>query len=241
MIMTLGSSAASGNRYSWYCKRNSSHLPPEIDSQMQFIENYNCHYVDKNAEKENKKIVYLTFDAGYENGNVEKILDILKEENVKGSFFILKNMLTKHSDLVCRMVDEGHLVGNHTSMHKDISKLTFVGLKNELETLEAKFKEKVGKDMPKYFRPPEGSFSEESLKKLDEMGYKTIFWSFAYADWDNNHQMTPEKAKEKILSNIHNGAVILLHPTSNTNVTILSSVIRELKSQGYSFETVANL
>lgn len=246
VLLLLGSAsfnatAGSNNYYSWYCKRNKEHLQPEIDAEMKFIETHQCYYVDKKVNDSGNKIVYLTFDAGYENGNVEKILDILKEENVKGSFFILENLLARHPDLVCRMQDEGHVVGNHTAHHKDISMLSFSELKKELETVETLFKEKTGRELPKYFRPPEGRFSLESITNIEKLNYKTVFWSLAYADWDNNNQPLPQKAIEKIMSNIHNGAIILLHPTSETNVKILPHIIKELKEQGYEFKTVENL
>lgn len=227
--------------FSWYCKRNPNHIQPKIDSDMSFIENYSGYYVDKKYAESNDKVVYLTFDAGYENGNVEKILNVLKNENVVGSFFVLENIINTHSDLIDRMIKEGHLVGNHTAHHKDISKLSYEELKKELETLEIKFKEKSGTEMPKYFRPPEGKFSVESMKFLEELGYKTVFWSFAYADWDNNNQMSCDAALKKVMDNIHNGAIILLHPTSATNVKILPDIIKQLKAEGYSFKTVDNL
>lgn len=227
--------------FSWYCKRNPNHIQPKIDSDMNFIEKYSGYYVDKKYAESNDKVVYLTFDAGYENGNVEKILNILKNENVVGSFFVLENIINTHSDLIDRMIKEGHLVGNHTAHHKDISKLSYDELKKELETLEIKFKEKSGTEMPKYFRPPEGKFSIESMKFLEEMGYKTVFWSLAYADWDNNNQMSCDTALKKVMDNIHNGAIILLHPTSATNVKILPDIIKQLKAEGYSFKTVDNL
>ncbi len=240
-IFLVSVSGQTNQAFSWYCKRNTSHLQPEIDAEMRFIEDYNSFYVDRKYKDSQEKAVYLTFDAGYENGNVSKTLDILKNEKVQGNFFILENLLLKHPDLVNRMVDDGHLVGNHTANHKNICKLSFDELKEEIEILELNFKEKTGREMPKFFRPPEGRFSLESLGNIEKLGYKTVFWSFAYADWDNNNQMPPDKAFEKVMSNIHNGAIILLHPTSETNVKILPLIISELKSQGYEFKTLENL
>ena len=136
------------------------------------------------------------------------------------------------------MVENGNLVCNHTAKHPDVTKLSFEEMKDELETMEKLYLEKIGREMPKYFRPPEGKFSQESMANVQKLGYKTIFWSFAYADWDNNAQMSYEKALEKIMSNTHNGAIMLFHPTSSTNVKVLPEVIRQLKEQGYSFKTV---
>lgn len=241
--LNLNIFAETAKPYSWYCARNSEHKQPSIAPSMSFIEEYNGYYVDKkHGDSCTEKVVYLTFDAGYENGNISKILDILKEENVSGAFFILEQLLRKNPELVIRMSDEGHIVANHTAKHKDISKMQS---KNELEaellSLEKLYTEITGRSMPKYFRPPEGKFSRESMIFANELGYKTIFWSFAYADWDNNSQPKIEFAKNKILSNIHNGAIILLHPTSSTNATILGDIIKELKSQGYVFKTLDDL
>ena len=239
LLFSLGTSAIDNQNYSWYCKRNSMHEQPQIDGEMSFIEDHGCFYVDKNSKDE--KTVYLTFDAGYENGNIEKILDILKAEDVNGSFFVLENLLTKEPDLIKRMVNEGNIVCNHTATHKDISKLSFDELNNELNRVETLFKEITNRELPKYFRPPEGRFSKESLQNLQKLGYKTIFWSFAYADWDNNSQMSYENAMKKVMDNIHNGEIMLLHPTSSTNVKILPEVIKKLKSEGYNFKTVDKL
>jgi peptidoglycan-N-acetylmuramic acid deacetylase len=210
---------------------------------MSFIEEYNGYYIDRRySDKDHEKVIYLTFDAGYENGNIAIILDTLREENVKGSFFILKNLMDKNPELVLRMEKEGHLVCNHTSTHVDITKLPDIdALKAELSALEAQYAALTGKPMAKYFRPPEGKFDRKSMQMLNELGYKTVFWSFAYADWDNNAQMSEDNAKSKILENIHNGEIMLLHPTSSTNAKILKDVIVELKSQGYTFALLDQL
>lgn len=235
--LTVNTSAES---FSWYVKRNTENKQPTLDGILKFISKYNAFYVsniynDSNAEK----VIYLTFDAGYENGNIESILNTLKEENVKATFFILEHLIIKNPELVMRMQKEGHLVCNHTSTHINIAKeLNKEKIKSELENLETLYFNLTSEKMPKYFRPPEGCFSEESLKYISDLGYKTIFWSFAYADWDNNAQMSEAKAKEKILSNIHNGEIMLLHPTSKTNALILKDIINELKSKGFRFGTV---
>jgi len=229
--------------YNWYCVRRSGHLQPACDPNMSFIENYGGYYIDKNhSDGCAEKVEYLTFDAGYENGNVEKILDVMKAEQVKGAFFVLAHLIEANTELVKRMTDEGHLVCNHTSRHKDMTKYhSKEEFSAELESLEKLYSEKIGGAMAKYYRPPEGKFSEENLKFANELGYKTVFWSFAYADWDNAHQMAPEKAEKKILDNVHNGAVLLLHPTSETNARVLGKVIRTLKAEGYRFGTLDEL
>ncbi len=227
----------------WYCVRNKEHKQPPLDKSISFIEKYNAFYVDKKYdENSEEKVVYLTFDAGYENGNIEKILNTLKEEEVVGAFFILENLITRNTDLVKRMADEGHTVCNHTCRHKDMTEISSKEeFAKELEMLEKIYFEHTGKEMSKYYRPPEGKFDERSLRFADELGYKTIFWSLAYADWDNNNQMAPDKALEKLMSNMHNGAVILLHPTSATNAEILPEFIRQLKKEGYRFGSLDEL
>ena len=241
--LCLLSAHSAGESLSWYCVRNKEHKQPRADANMSFIENYGGYYVDKkHGDGDDDKVIYLTFDAGYENGNVAKILDVLKEEKVPAAFFVLDNLITQNKALVMRMLDEGHLVCNHTSKHLDVTKCKNIDeFKRELESLENVFKEVTGKEMPKYFRPPEGKFSEKSMQYASELGYKTIFWSFAYADWDNGAQPSLDVAKEKILANVHNGEIMLLHPTSATNAAILADVIRELKAQGYRFGTLDEL
>ena len=235
--------SAQGAVFNWYCKREKDHKQPIADSSMKFVEDLGGYYVDKRfGDDSSEKVIYLTFDAGYENGNVKKILDTLKEEDVPAAFFILDNIIIKNKDLVIRMAEEGHLVCNHTSKHLDVSKFkTIEEFKREVEKLEDIYRQTTGKEMSKYFRPPEGRFSLESMKFANDLGYKTIFWSFAYADWDNSSQMSCEKAKEKIMSNVHNGEIMLLHPTSATNAAILGDVIRELKLQGFRFASLNEL
>ncbi len=228
--------------YGWYIVRNSEHKQPSLDSHMRFIEDHGAFYLDRvHCDESTEKVIYLTFDAGYENGNVAKILDTLKSENVKGAFFILDNMITDETALVKRMADEGHTVCNHSMNHKDMSTLSREEFTSELLGLEELYTKHIGGELSKFFRPPEGRFTEDNLIWADSLGYKTVFWSFAYADWDNAKQPSHTSAKEKILSNLHNGAIILLHPTSKTNADILGDVIHELKAQGYRFGTLDEL
>ncbi len=227
----------------WYVKRNSDNKQPLLDPAVSYIQQYDAYYIDKkHGDDTEEKVLYLTFDAGYENGNIEKILNILKEENVKGAFFILDNLILRNPELVIRMAEEGHLLCNHTLKHRDMTKIhDEAAFSEELAALERLYKEKTGKEMAKFYRPPEGRFSEENLKMAQKLGYKTVFWSLAYADWDNDRQPSLEEAKKKLLSNTHNGAVILLHPTSSTNAAILKDLIREWRSLGYSFGTLYEL
>jgi len=180
----------------------------------------------------------LTFDAGYENGNIEKILDSLASHNAKGAFFVLGNLIEKNGDLVKRMVDEGHLVCNHTFSHKNMTNSSQNEYRKELERLEEAYRKLTGKEISKFYRPPEGKFNLNTLKYAKELGYKTVFWSFAYADWDNNKQPSKESAMKKILSNTHNGGIILLHPTSSTNADIMDDLLTTWENLGYRFGTL---
>lgn len=236
-------SASEDTVYHWYCVRNNEHKQPKADSTMSWIEKYDAYYLDRlHGDFSEEKVVYLTFDAGYENGNIESILNTMKEEDVRGAFFVLGHLISKNPDLICRMAEEGHLVCNHTVRHKNMTTIDDeIAFSKELQELETMYKNLTGKEMAKYYRPPEGTFDERSLHFASKLGYRTVFWSLAYADWDNNRQPDPQKAKELLLKYMHNGAVILLHPTSKTNATILKEFILELKSQGYRFGSLDEL
>lgn len=221
----------------WYIKHNKDGKRPETGPELSVINDNNAYYLGPD-----EKVIYLTFDAGYENGNVEKILDILKKHEVPAAFFVLENLVCRNTDLVERMANEGHLVCNHTAKHKNMARINDKSeFENELRTLERVYKEKTGKELAKFYRPPEGTFSVSNLKHAKELGYTTVFWSFAYADWDNNKQYDESRALEMILSHVHNGEIMLLHPTSATNAAILDEVLATLKSRGYRFGTLEEL
>lgn len=230
--------------YNWYVPRKKDHSQPTADPNMAFVENCGGYYADKKhtEQTDSDRVLYLTFDAGYENGNIARILDTLREKDVKGAFFILGNMTERFPDLVLRMKNEGHTVCNHTYSHNDMSAVSDGdAFAAELARMSDAYKALTGEDMPKYYRPPQGRFCERNLKMAQSLGYKTIFWSFAYADWDNSKQPTAESAMKKILDNTHNGAVILLHPTSKTNADILGSLIDKWRADGYRFGTLDEL
>lgn len=241
--LTVVNANAGDTGYSWYCKRNENHLQPKLPGEFKFIEKYDTIWLNTaRSDSDERRIAYLTFDAGYENGNIAKILDVLKKKEVKGAFFILENIINSNPEIVLRMQDEGHLVCNHTAHHKDMSKvLNLQEFSNELNSLNESYKQLTGSELSHYYRPPEGRFSEKNLEFCQELGYKTILWSFAYADWDNQNQPSKEYATQKILDNMHNGAVLLLHPTSSTNAQILETIIDEMRSQGYEFGTLDEL
>ncbi len=221
--------------YNWYCMKTKSGTPPPLPSEFSFINENGGFYLDTDAS-ETDKVIYLTFDAGYENGNIEKILDVLKAHNAVGAFFVLKNLIKTNTSLVSRMVDEGHIVCNHTSSHKDMTKVkTKEEFESELDELNTIMLEYCGKPLAPFYRPPEGRFNLDNLKWANELGYKTVFWSCAYDDWDNDRQMSPEKALDKLKSRLHNGEVLLLHPTSSTNAAILDEFLTVLENDGYRF------
>ena len=199
---------------------------------------YDAAYIGDTGEK----VLYLTFDAGYENGCTAKILDILKAHQVPAAFFLVGNYIEKNADLVRRMVSEGHTVGNHTMHHYDMSTLTDKdAFARELRDLEDLYRETTRQELAKFYRPPQGIYSEENLKMARDLGYQTVFWSLAYVDWNNDSQPSREEAFAKLLPRTHNGAVVLLHSTSQTNAEILEELLTKWKEQGYRFGTVEEL
>ncbi len=223
---------------SWGLSFRQSGTTPIGNAGVDQLKQYDAAYIGDTSQKK----LYLTFDAGYENGCTAKILDVLKQQEVPAAFFLVGNYIEKNADLVRRMVDEGHIVANHTMHHYDMSKLkSKEAFAKELQDLEALYKETTGQEMAKFYRPPQGIYSEENLKMAQELGYKTVFWSLAYVDWNNDAQPKPEEAYAKLLPRTHDGAVVLLHSTSQTNADILGELIGKWKEMGYTFGTVEEL
>ncbi len=211
---------------------------PVGNCSSKVLKEYDAYYVGDDASKD----IYLTFDAGFENGFTPNILDVLKKHDVKAAFFLVGHYLEEEPELVKRMVEEGHIVGNHTYNHPDMSKISDVeSFKKELSSLEELYKQVTGLDMPRYYRPPQGKFNENNLIMAKDLGYKTIFWSLAYVDWYQDKQPTKEHALSKLIPRTHPGAVILLHSTSKTNSEILDELITKWKEDGYSFKTLDDL
>lgn len=218
----------------WFLSYGTNENQPNTPDNGEYSK-YDVISIDKSGNKD----VYFTFDAGYENGNIEKTLNILKEHNIKGAFFVLPNLIKRNPELLKRMDKEGHLICNHTKSHRNMARVTDINeFKKELSENEETLKKETGLIMKKYYRPPEGAYSLLNLSHAKELGYKTVFWSLAHADWDNNNQPDPHAALEKLCSRIHPGCVILLHPTSETNTLILDKFIVTLKEKGYSFKTL---
>ncbi len=231
----IDANSLSNEKIAWWFKPNKEHVTPEINLKINFdLSKYDAHYVGDTS----KKVLYLTFDEGYENGYTPKILDILKANDVKAIFFVTSPYVKDNPDIIKRMVEEGHIVGNHTNHHPSMPSVTNSEEKfnNEFSDVEAKYKEITGENMPLYFRPPMGEYSEKSLAMTKNLGYKTLFWSFAYHDWDINKQPDPVKAKDTIMNGLHNGSILLIHAVSKTNTEILDSVLKESKAQGYEFQ-----
>ena len=237
LLVSFRINVSAEENYNWYFKAAGDGKQPLLLDGKEIVN----HPSLLAAGNPDEKVIYLTFDAGYSTENVVKTLDVLKEENVTAAFFILPAIYKYTPEIARRMIDEGHTVCNHTLSHKNVSGMTFEQFKGEISGLEAEYEKYTGAKMAKFFRPPEGSFSENTLKYCEELGYKCVFWSFAYADWDNNAQKDREWATNIILSNIHNGEVLLLHPNSKTNADILSDVIRTLKNEGFTFGSLEKL
>jgi peptidoglycan-N-acetylmuramic acid deacetylase len=223
---------------SWGLSFRIEGQPPVGSASASVLRGFDAAYIGDAREKK----LYLTFDAGYENGCTEQILDVLKKHEVPAAFFLVGNYMEKNADLVRRMVQEGHIVGNHTMHHPDMSKISdFSAFQKELEDLEKLYTGITGQQMPKFYRPPQGTYSEENLRMAQKLGYKTVFWSLAYVDWNNDRQPTAEYAFSKLLPRTHNGAVVLLHSTSKTNAQILDELLTQWKEMGYTFGTVEEL
>lgn len=227
--------AADGN---WGLSFQEDGKPPVANASFQELAKYNAYY----AENTEEKVLYLTFDAGYENGNMPAILDALKKHQVSATFFVVGNFVSTSPDLVKRMAEEGHTIGNHTYHHPDMSQIsTLDAFQKELEELETLCEQTTGVQMTKFYRPPQGKYSEANLKMAQELGYATFFWSLAYVDWYQDKQPTKEEAFQKLLSRIHPGAIVLLHSTSSTNASILDELLTKWEEMGYTFQTLDHL
>lgn len=223
---------------SWGLSFRQEGAPPIGNAGQDQLRRYDAAYLGDTTQK----VLYLTFDAGYENGCTEQILDTLKAHRVSAAFFLVGNYIERNADLVRRMVEEGHLVGNHTLHHYDMSRIgNTQAFRKELQGLEDLFRKTTGQELPKYYRPPQGIYSEENLTMAKELGYRTVFWSLAYVDWKNDDQPDPDASLSKLLRRTHNGAVVLLHSTSRTNTKILDALLTGWEKAGYRFGTLPEL
>lgn len=229
------SEASSG--FGWGYKKNENHEIPDIGKYQAMLEKYGAYYADHSGDKN----IYLTFDNGYEQGYTDNILDVLKKEGVPATFFVTGHYVKSAPELVKRMAAEGHMIGNHSYHHPDLTILTKDAMQKELETLEQAVAEVSEQKEMKYLRPPKGTFNEQSLNWSNELGYIHIFWSLAFADWNIDKQKGGDYAYEQIMKQVHPGAIVLLHTVSSDNAAALSKVIKELKKQGYQFKSLDDL
>ncbi|MEN1970214.1 delta-lactam-biosynthetic de-N-acetylase [Lentibacillus sp. N15] len=223
--------------FGWGYKKNTEHKIPEIGKYKEMLKKYGAYYADDSGEK----VVYLTFDNGYEQGYTDDILDVLKEEKVPATFFVTGHYVDSEPALVKRMADEGHIIGNHSYHHPDLTTLTKDSMKMELEDLEAKVAEITDQKQLKFMRPPKGVFNEQTLKWANDLGYIHIFWSLAFADWNTKAQKGGDYAFNQIMQQMHPGAIVLLHTVSSDNAAALSKLIKELRKQGYQFRSLDDL
>lgn len=227
--------SAEGN---WGLSFQEDGQPPVANATFEDLAQYDAFY----AQDTDEKIMYLTFDCGYENGNTGIILDSLKKHGVSVTFFVVGTYIESEPELIKRMTEEGHTVGNHTWHHPDMSQIASMdSFQKELKDVEDAYKEVTGKEMTKYYRPPQGKFSETNLQMAKELGYKTFFWSLAYVDWYDDNQPTKEEAFDKLLGRIHPGAIVLLHSTSDTNAAILDELLTKWEEMGYQIKPLAEL
>lgn len=212
---------------------------PVGEATAEYLADYNACFTGDQTVR--PKTIYLTFDAGYENGYTKRILDCLKEKNVPAAFFLVGTYIKSEPNIVKRMADEGHIVCNHTMSHKDMTTKDVEGFTSELKQVEELYAATVGSEMKKYYRPPEGVFNEENLVAASGLGYKTVLWSIAYADWNKTNQPSAEQAFKKIMPRLHPGAILLLHSTSATNAEILPELIDRCRALGFSFKSLDEL
>jgi peptidoglycan-N-acetylmuramic acid deacetylase len=235
-VSIIPTSGLSNEKRSWYFMSNNEHKTPGVQGGIDY-KKYSAYYVGDTSQQ----IIYLTFDEGYENGYSAKILDVLKQKQVRAAFFVTKDYITRNPELIKRMVAEGHVVGNHSVRHLSSPTLTDSELAAELTQTAEAYKALTGQEMVKVFRPPMGEYSERTLAVAHNQGYKTIFWSFAYRDWETNNQPGKDVAYNTVMSRYHNGAIMLLHAVSSSNTQALPQIIDDLRAKGYEFKTLDEL
>lgn len=211
---------------------------PAGNASIDDLKQYNAYY----ASDTDQKIIYLTFDAGYENGNTPAILDALKKHQAPAVFFVVGNFIKDNPDLIRRILAEGHIIGNHTMTHPDLPQISSMdAFQKELQDVEELYTSLTGEAMTKFYRPPRGIYSTENLSMAKELGYSTFFWSLAYVDWIQDQQPSREEAFQKLLTRIHPGAIVLLHNTSSTNAEILDELLTKWEEMGYEFHSLKEL
>jgi len=230
--------SASVQSASWGLSFQEEGKRPAGNATIDDLKQHNAYY----ASDTDEKILYLTFDAGYENGNTPAILEALKKHQAPAVFFAVGNFIKDNPDLIKRMITEGHIVGNHTMTHPDMSQISSMeSFQKELEGVEELYTSVTGEPMTKFYRPPRGVYSTENLSMAKELGYSTFFWSLAYVDWIQEQQPSKEEAFQKLIPRIHPGAIVLLHNTSSTNAAILDELLTRWEEMGYQFHSIKEL
>lgn len=224
---------------SWWFKRNENHEIPEVQNEINLTK-YDAWYA-KTDITDGEKPVFLTFDCGYENGYTPGILDVLKKHKAPAAFFVCKHFIEDQPDLIKRMKEEGHVVGNHTSNHICMPESDERTIREEIADNANYMKEATGYEMDPFFRPPKGEYSERTLQITKNMGYTTVFWSLAYPDYDVNNQPGADYVIERFDKYIHPGAIPLIHNISESNAQALDTVLTNLEKEGYSFQSLYNL
>ncbi len=233
----LSSRTISSESENWGLGFGAEGQKPTGNASIQEMKQYDAYYMAEGDEK----VLYLTFDCGYENGNTAPILDALKKHNAPATFFVVGHFLESAPDIVKRMVEDGHTVGNHTYHHYDMSKISDqTSFQKEMNDVSDKFREITGTELAMYYRPPQGKYSTANLQMAKDMGYSTFFWSLAYVDWDQDAQPSHEEALKKLMGRVHPGAIVLLHSTSKTNGEILDEVLTKWEEMGYTFRPLAD-
>ncbi|MBO9131009.1 delta-lactam-biosynthetic de-N-acetylase [Bacillus sp. 165] len=230
--------AYSNSAIHWGIPKAKDEIPPDAGEKFtSTVTKYDSFFLGNVKHKD----IYLTFDNGYENGFTPKILDVLKEKKVPATFFVTGQFMKEHPKLVKRMVKEGHIIGNHSWHHPDLTQVSEVRFRKELELIEEEYEQLTGKKDLKYLRPPQGIFSERTLAISREMGYYNVFWSLAFVDWKVDQQRGWQYAHDNVMKQIHPGAIILLHSISSDNAGALDKIIDDLRKRGYHFKSLDDL
>ena len=237
-VRPAGAAAAIPVSGDWGLSFQNEGQPPVGNAAQEELAQYGAYYLGNCAEK----VIYLTFDCGYENGYTEPILDALKKHNAPAAFFVVGNMVETAPDIIRRMARERHIVGNHTYHHPDMSSISDqTAFQRELDSLAELYQQTTGQPLSRFYRPPQGKYSQENLRQAQALGYNTVFWSLAYVDWYTDNQPTADQAYAKLLPRIHDGAVVLLHSTSRTNAEILDDLLTKWEDMGYTFASLEEL
>ena len=237
-VPAAGGAAVPAAVDNWGLSFQTEGQAPVGNAGAEELAQYNAYYLGDTSEK----VIYLTFDCGYENGYTEQILDVLKAHNAPAAFFVVGHMIESAPEIVRRMAAEGHIVGNHTYHHPDMSAIAEqAAFQEELSSLETLYRETTGREMSRFYRPPQGKYSVENLRQAQAMGYRTVFWSLAYVDWYTDNQPSAEEAFSKLIPRIHDGAIVLLHSTSRTNAEILDELLNRWEDMGYHFASLDEL